>query len=250
MDIAMMRIENLRRCAVLLLPIVLSACASHAPSLGGDPGLKVMSASELPAPDATDLTAPGEPTYVGPSDKLMIDVYGMPEMSGREVQVDSEGQIAFPSAGRFGVYGKTPAEIGDILAARLRANYLRDPQVTVTLKESAGQVVTVEGQVGKPGIYPVGPHMSLLRTMAVAGGMAEFAQLDDVVVFRMVRGQRLAALYNLKRIRDGVYADPAIYANDVVVVGDSKSRRLFKDILQVAPLLLTPFVIAVDKLVR
>ena len=250
MVINMMRIEHLRLCAVLLLSIVLSACASHAPSFGGDPGLKVMAASELPAPDATDLTTPGHPTYVGPSDKLMIDVYGMPEMSGREVQVDSEGQIAFPSAGRFDVYGKTPADIGDILAARLRANFLRDPQVTVTLKESAGQVVTVEGQVGKPGMYPVSRHMSLLRTVAVAGGMTEFAKLDDVVVFRTVGGQRFAALYNLNQIRDGVYADPAIYANDVVVVGDSKSRRLFKDILQVAPLLLTPIVIAIDKLLR
>ena len=241
-------ISNRLRIGIIVLVVLLSACASRAPSFGGDPGLKVTTASELPPPDATDLTAPGRPTYVGPSDKLLIDVYGMPDLSGREVQVDSEGQIAFPAAGRFEVYGKTPAEIGDLLAVRLRANYIRDPQVTVTLKETTGQVVTIEGQVSKPGIFPIGKHMSLLRTVAVAGGLTEFAKLDDVVIFRTVRGQRFAALYNLKRIRDGAYPDPDIYANDVVVVGDSPSRRRFKDILQAAPLFLTPIIVAVDKL--
>ena len=236
------------RIGIIALFVLLSACAGRAPSLGGDPALKVTSASELPAPDPTDFTAPGQPTFVGPSDKLMIDVYGMPDLSGREVQVDSEGQIAFPAAGRFEVYGKTPAEIGDLLAARLRANYIRDPQVTVTLKESTGQVVTIEGQVNKPGIFPIGKHMSLLRTVAVAGGLTEFAKLDDVVIFRTVHGQRFAALYNLKRIREGAYPDPEIYANDIVVVGDSPSRRRFKDILQAAPLFFTPIIVAVDKL--
>ena len=236
------------RAAIVILAGLVSACVSSTPRLGGDPDLKVLAASELPTPESVDLTAPGQPTYVGPNDKLLIDVYGMPELSGREVQVDSEGQIAFPAAGRFAVYGKTPADIGEMLAARLRANYFRDPQVTVTLRESSGQVVTVEGQVIKPGIFPVGNRMTLLRTVAVAGGLTEFAKLDDVVIFRTVRGQKFAALYNLQRIRQGAYPDPAIYANDLIVVGDSPARRRFKDILQTAPLLLTPLIIAVDKL--
>lgn len=245
---ANMRNNRYMRVVLILLPALLSACASHGPSLGGDPNLKVLPAADLPAPDTADLTAPGKPYYIGPHDRLLIDVYGIPELSARDVQVDSQGQIAFPVAGRLDVYGKTPAEIGELLAQQLRVNYVRDPQVTVNLKESSGQVVTVEGQVTKPGLYPVVNHMSLIRTMALAGGMTEFAKLDDIVVFRTVKGERLAALYNIKRIRQGVYPDPQIYANDVVVVGDSASRRLFKDMLQIAPLLMTPLVIAIDKL--
>ena len=244
----MLMITGRIRTGILILALFLSACVSGPPRLGGDPSLNVISGNELPPPDAAELTAPGAATYVGPSDKLMIDVYGMPDLSGREVQVDSEGQIAFPGAGRFAVYGKTPVEISVLLASRLSANYLRDPQVTVTLKESAGQLVTVEGQVNKPGAYPLIKHMSLLRTVAIAGGLSEFAKLDDVVIFRTIRGQKFAALYNLQRIREGAYPDPEIYANDLVVVGDSPSRRRFKDILQVTPLLLTPLFVAVDKL--
>jgi len=236
------------RLIALVLATLVSACAARPARLGGDPALRVLPSSELPAPDGADISAPGQTTFVGPNDKLVIDVYGMPDFSGREVQVDSEGQLAFPAAGRFEVFGKTPTEVGDLLAARLRAAYMRDPQVTVTLKESAGHTFTVEGQVTKPGIFPVPNHLSLLRAMAVSGGLTEYARVDDIVVFRTVRGQRLAALYNLRAIREGAYPDPAIYANDVVVVGDSSSRRLFKDVLQVAPLLMTPLVIAIDRL--
>jgi polysaccharide biosynthesis/export protein len=66
------------------------------------------------------------------------------------------------------------------------------------------------------------------------------------VIFRTVKGQQLAALYNLKAIRRGNYQDPEVFANDVVVVGDSQARRLFKDALQFVPLLTTPLVIALQ----
>jgi polysaccharide export outer membrane protein len=62
-----------------------------------------------------------------------------------------------------------------------------------------------------------------------------------------VNGQQLAALYNLQAIRRGVYDDPEVYANDVVVVGDSAARRLFRDALQVVPLLSTPLIIALQR---
>jgi polysaccharide export outer membrane protein len=84
--------------------------------------------------------------------------------------------------------------------------------------------------------------MTLLRAVAKARGTTEFAKLDDVVIFRRVSGQQMAALYNLKRIRDGVYLDPEIFANDVVVVGNSRARRIFRDILQASPILSAPLV--------
>ena len=67
--------------------------------------------------------------------------------------------------------------------------------------------------------------------------------LDDVLVFREVGGQKFVGVYNLGAIRRGNYADPEIFPNDVVVVGDSPQRRMFKDILQASPLLTTPLII-------
>jgi polysaccharide export outer membrane protein len=123
---------------------------------------------------------------------------------------------------------------------------VRDPQVTVNLKETVSQVITVDGQVKRPGLYPVIGKMTLMRAVATAEGTAEFAKLEDVVIFRTVKGQQLAALYDLKAIRRGNYGDPEVFANDVIVVGDSQARRLFRDALQIVPLLTTPLIIALQ----
>lgn len=239
-----------KRGVVLLFALAMAAgCASTA-KLGGDPNLKVLNASELPPPDRSDMSLGAREYFVGPYDKLTIDVFGMPELTQRDVQVDAAGRISVPLAGIVDVSGKTPREIEDLLARQMRANFVRNPQVTVNLKETVSQAVTIEGQVSKPGVYPIVGRMSLLRAMAVSGGTTEFTKLDEVIIFRTVKGERLAALYDLKAIRQGVYADPEVFANDLVMVGDSAARRRFKDILAVVPLLTTPLIIAADRLLQ
>lgn len=233
----------------IALPLVaialLSACAGPG-QLGGASNIQVMPGDALPPPDRGDLLSESRPYLIGPFDKLTIDVFGIEELSAKEVQTDASGRISFPLAGIIEAAGKTPGEIEEEIEARLRSRYVRDPQVTVNLKETVSQVITVDGQVKKPGLYPVIGKMTLMRAVATAEGTAEFAKLDDVVIFRTVKGQQLAALYNLKAIRRGNYADPEVFANDVVVVGDSQARRLFRDALQVVPLLTTPLIIALQ----
>ena len=47
----------------------------------------------------------------------------------------------------------------------------------------------------------------------------------------------MAGLYNIAAIRRGAYDDPAVYANDVIIVGDSPQRRLFRDLVALSPVL-------------
>ncbi len=225
-----------------LLALCLTACAGSN-SLGGSSDVRVVSSGTLPPPTRSDLVVRGRPYLIGAFDKLEISVFGVEDLS-LEVQADASGRISMPLAGSIDAAGKTPEELSQAIAAGLRGRYVRDPQVTVNLKETLSQVVTVDGQVKEPGLYPVIGQMSLMRAIATAKGASEFAKLDDVVVFRTVEGQRMAALYNLKAIRRGQYADPEIFANDVVVVGDSPARRLFRDVIQAAPLLTTPLIVA------
>jgi polysaccharide export outer membrane protein len=227
--------------AVLCLALSLASCAGNR-ELGGNPHLKIVPGTELPAPQRTDLTTQNRPYLIGPFDKLTIDVFGIEDLSDKEVQTDASGRISFPLAGVVEAAGRTPAEVERILEDRLRGRYVRDPQVTVNLKETVSQVITVDGQVKEPGLYPVIGRMTLMRAVATAKGLDEFAKLNDVVIFRTVQGQQMAALYNLKAIRSGAYEDPEVFANDVVVVGDSQARRIFKDVLTAAPLIVTPIV--------
>jgi len=226
--------------------LVLAGCADG-PRLGesGEP-LAVAQQADLPAPSGADLMAAATPYRVGPQDKLVITVFGAPELSGN-FQTDAAGRLSLPLVGPLDAAGATPAELAAMIETKLRGNYVRDPQVTVNLEEATNQRFTVDGQVTEPGSYPVVGAMSLMRAVAAAKGTSEFARLDDVVVFRTVNGKSMAALYNLSAIRRGLYRDPQIFANDVIVVGDSKQRRLFEHLKQVGPLLATPLVIALQR---
>ena len=232
----------MRTVVIAALGLAIAGCGGKTPTLESAPGLTVVQQDTLPPPFPTDQVGAPRPYLVGPYDELVIDVFGVEGLADREVQVDGGGNISFPLVGSIKAAGKTPGEIEAELASRLAQNYIRDPQVSVNLTETVSQVVTVDGQVTKPGLYPVLGNMTLMQAIARAEGASEFAKLDDVVILRDVEDQRYAALYNLSAIRRGVYEDPEIYPGDVVVVGESRSRRLFRDILATAPLLSAPII--------
>ncbi len=201
--------------------------------------------SSLPSPDRNDLTAADRPSLIGPLDTIQVDVFNIPELS-REMQVDASGRISMPLVGAIDARGKTAGELAAAIEGTLRGRYVRNPEVTINIKSSVSQVVTIDGQVVEPGLYPVTNQMTLLRAIASAKGLAEFARQDDVVILRTVNGRKMAGLYNIAEIRRGAYDDPAIYANDVVVVGDSPQRRLFRDFVSLAPLLAAPLIAIVQ----
>lgn len=226
--------------------MALASCATG-PSIQPGGVVNVSMQGDLPPPQPQDVQQQGRLYYIAPFDKLRVSVYGIEDLSEREIEADAAGRISFPLVGPVDAAGLTPGELAEVIEARLRGNFIRNPQVTVNLEETVSQVVTVDGQVKKPGLYPVIGKMTLMRTLATAGGVSEFAKLDDVIVFRSVNGQQMAGVYNMKSIRSGTYADPEIYANDVVVVGDSPSRRILKDMLQLVPALATPIIVLLQQ---
>lgn len=228
-------------CLVLAFAALITGCAGREP-LETTSRLTVVSESGvLPAPDRNDLTAADRPSLIGPLDTIQVDVFNVPDLS-REMQVDASGRISMPLAGTIDARGKTAEELAGSIEAALRGRYVRNPEVTVNIKSSVSQVVTIDGQVVEPGLYPVTNQMTLMRALASAKGISEFARQDDVVILRTVNGRKMAGLYNIAAIRRGAYDDPAIYANDVVVVGDSPQRRLFRDFISLSPLLAAPLV--------
>jgi len=229
------------RLFIIISFFILSACGGNK-QIALSPDVQQASEGSLPPPLQTDLFAENRPYFIGPFDKLNIDVFGIEDLT-REVQIDASGRLSFPLIGVLKASGLTPGQLSAEIEQKLRGRYIRNPNVTVNLVETVSQVVTVDGQVDRPGLYPVVGRMTLIRAVATAGGTSEFAKLQDVVVFRTVDGQKMAGLYNLKAIRRGNYDDPEIFANDIVIVGDSKSRRLFRDIITASPLLSTPLLI-------
>lgn len=228
-----------------LLPALLTAClltgCAGSPPLATTARLQVVKDTSLPPPNRTDLVAADRASLIGPLDTLTITVFNTPEFTG-EVPVDASGRIALPLVGTIDAGGLTSRELAERIALALRGRYIRNPDVTVNIKESVSQLVTVDGAVNRPGLYPVTNQSTLMRAIAASGGLGEFAKQQDVVILRTVDDRRMAGLYNIAQIRRGAYDDPPVYANDVVIVGDSAARRLFRDALQVAPLAVAPLV--------
>lgn len=228
-------------CIAFLIASALAGCAHYEP-LQTTERLKVVEGSSiLPPPGRGDLIAADRPALIGPLDTIQVDVFNVPDLS-REMQVDASGRIAMPLAGTIDARGKTAEELGRSIENALRARYVRNPEVTVNIKSSVSQVVTIDGQVVEPGLYPVTNQMTLLRVIASAKGLTEFARAEDVVILRTVGDKRMAGLYNVSEIRRGAYDDPPVYANDVIVVGDSPQRRMFRDFVAISPLLAAPLI--------
>lgn len=228
-------------CIMLLVAFAISACAGKPPLESTQRLTVVQNSSALPAPDRNDLTASDRPSLIGPLDTIQVDVFNVPELS-REMQVDASGRISMPLVGTLDARGKTAEELAAAIEAALLGRYVRNPEVTINIKNSVSQVVTIDGQVTEPGLYPVTNQMTLMRVIASAKGLSEFASQEDVVILRTVNNRKMAGLYNVAAIRRGAYDDPPVYANDVIIVGDSPQRRLFRDFVALSPLIAAPLI--------
>jgi polysaccharide export outer membrane protein len=134
---------------------------------------------------------------VGPEDQLAIVIFGQDNLN-RELRVNGQGEIAMPLVGVIKVAGMTPQQIQKHLEELYNANYLVNPQITVSVKEFRHQRVAVTGAVVKPGSYEIIGPRTLLEVLSLAGGFSNninnTGQAGDVVdVVRHQNAPDLAA---------------------------------------------------------
>jgi polysaccharide export outer membrane protein len=225
--------------------LCVSGCGGT-PQIAMAPTIKQAAQNELPAPDG--LTPNGQYLYsLGPLDTISIEVDGLPDLRRDKVVIDGQGMIAYPLAGSVPAAGLTTTQLGRELEGRLRDAHVRDPQVSVNIVDQQSNVLTVSGEVNKPGIYPVYRDMTLLQAVAMASGSSQYARTSVVLVFRNVGGQQYVGLYNLSAISYGNYADPKLYPNDKVVVGEDNARRLLQMVGPFVGLLTTPLIYLINR---
>lgn len=204
----------------------LSSASSIAPGMA-EGGIRVV--SELPPPSDSQ---GGELQPISPNDILEVNVFQVPDLD-RTVQVDSRGIINLPLIGAVQAAGKSARQLESEIAAKYDANYLQSPQISVFVKESMGQRVTVEGEVRKAGIYPVTSETSVLAAIAQSGGLSDIADESRIFVFRRYGNERLVAHVNLREVRKGKRNDPRIFGGDVIVVFSSKGKIAMKNLREV-----------------
>lgn len=224
----MTRNRSIYRAMVIGLVLLLAGCAS---GRGGNIPYNV---NGFGAPDAPKIAAVDDAYKLLPLDTVTVAVFQASDLS-RDYAVDQSGRITMPLVGRIDAVGLSTTELGKTIEKRLGEKYMRDPNVTVSLKETSSHV-TVDGSVRQPGIYPAIGPMSLVQVLALARGTDELANPRRVAIFRVIGGKRMAAAFDLTSIRRGKTEDPAIYPGDTVIVDGSGVKKAQRSILQALPL--------------
>jgi polysaccharide biosynthesis/export protein len=136
----------------------------------------------LPGPAASSAA---EDYRIGPQDLLEISVFEAPELNST-VRVSARGEISLPLVGAVQASNLTPKALEFVLQELLRRSYMKDPHVSVFMKDMQSHPVSVFGAVKKPGVFQIDGPKSLVEILSMAEGLAEDAG-DTVIVMRGAR---------------------------------------------------------------
>lgn len=110
---------------------------------------------------------------LGVGDTIRVTVFQNPDLT-TEARLSERGTIVFPLIGEIALGGQTPAGAGNRIAAQLKqGNFMKDPQVTVSVLQVRSRQVSVLGNVARPGRYALDDtNLTLTDILALAGGIS------------------------------------------------------------------------------
>ena len=196
------------RRACYLIMILGSACTSVPPTL--PPRL----------PTSAELKQLKSADHLGAGDVIEVRVYREPELSGL-YHVGVNGLFTFPLIGEVQASAGGIHELTLELTERLKQKYLRDPQVTVLLKESRSKKVFILGLVKKPGSYVYEAQMSVVQAIALAGGLQTLASRELVLIRNDASGRELKYRIPFKEISQGRAPNSPLEPGDILFVPES-----------------------------
>lgn len=175
-------------------------------------------ASSPDAPLETPKSAVSSNYKIRPGDVLQITVWREENMD-REVLVLPDGDISFPLIGTFNVQGMTPGQVQSSIKNKLKT-LIPEASVTVLVKATLGNSVSVIGQVAKPGELIMNHSLTVMQALSQAGGLTPYADEDDIIILRRVDGKETAIDFPYDDISSGHSLEKNIllFPGDVVVV--------------------------------
>lgn len=180
-----------------------------------------MTAACQPSPPPPQLTAAASrPATLGANDVFDVRIYQEPDLTGT-YRIQSDGTIAFPLLGNLEVSGLTPPQVADLITRRLRDGYIKNPQVTLTVKEYNSKKISVLGAVARPGEYPYVEDMSIVSAIAQAGGFTRVAAPNQTNVTRVVDQQEQRITVPVGDIEKGRERNFRLAPGDIVSVPES-----------------------------
>ncbi len=155
---------------------------------------------------------------LGPGDVFDIRVYDEENLSG-SYRVAADGTIDFPLIGTIRVQKLTPPRVAELLKKRLiKEEYIRDPQVSVFVKEYRSKNIKVFGQVRRPGTFTYEDGMTVVQAITLAGGFTSIANKNKTTLSRTVNGKTERIRVHVEDIGEGKIQDMVVRAGDNIFV--------------------------------
>lgn len=159
-----------------------------------------------------------------PTDVISITVHGQPDLTTK-TRVTSDGFVTFPLLGKVEVRGLTVLELEQKLKAALEKDYLVNAQVLVFIEQYHMRQVSVMGEVKNPGKYdmPGEKDLTLIQSIAMAGGLTKHADATKTKVMRIEGGEKKTIVINVKDMTEKGEQDKDIILkpDDIVFVPES-----------------------------
>jgi protein involved in polysaccharide export with SLBB domain len=235
-------VRHWTKAAIVWLLIILTCSLSCIRLRGRPPVEKVEEKEEEPVVEAIpeEIVAPvAEQTEAGsrlhpyPEYRLgygdVIDVrfFYNPQFD-QTLTIRPDGRISLPHLGDALVVGMTTTQLNAIITTKY-AEIIRDPDVTVIVRQFGEEVVYVLGEVNDPGGYPLNPYgTTVLSAIALAQGFKNTAKLSSVILIKLnAQGDPQAERLNLTRAVGGSRKDdPYLEGNEIVYVPSSFIAQL------------------------
>lgn len=173
----------------------------------------------------------GSSRRISINDILEVDVFQVNDLD-RTVSVEENGEISVPLIGSIKAAGLTLPELEKELERKYNKDFLQNAEISVFMKKSFGQRITLDGQFTKPGIYPASSQTTLLQAVAQAGGLTPLSDEKKIFVYRKYTTGKKVANFSIRDIRAGKKADPKLYGGDVIVAFTSKTKIAAQNLRQ------------------
>lgn len=162
-------------------------------------------------------------TYkIQPTDILIIEVVNEPQLGPKEFRVSATGELSYPYIGALKVLDKTPAAVQAELKQLLEADYLVNAQVIVQVKEFRKRLISVLGQVNRPGPVeiPAERKMTVVEAITYAGGLTRLARSSDIQLIRAGRPEPMR--FSIEELTKNPDKAVSVEPGDVIYVPESR----------------------------
>jgi polysaccharide biosynthesis/export protein len=151
---------------------------------------------------------------LGAEDVIYIAVWHDPDFSGARL-IRPDGKISIPIIGEFQAAGTTPVQLGKLITEKLTA-VIKDPIVDVSVTQVNSRKYYIQGEVNRPGPFPLVVPTTVLEALSSCGGFRDFAKKSKITILR--KGQRIK--FNYTQVIKGKHPEQDILleSGDYIIV--------------------------------